>query len=184
MQRHTLRIVYLVSFVATSITLAPAEARAHFSETRVGESPAPAGGAQFGFADAFVYCTATPNSTGRPAAIDWTGSLSIADNTFTLLVRSAPPLTTGIFIYGVDTAQYPVGDGFLCVSPFIPGFVALQPGAPPNAAGVVRRRLDFTALSGAGIITPGVTRYFQYMYRDSSPAGVNFSDGLAATFAP
>ncbi len=184
MQRHSFRIAFLASFFATSTALAPAEARVHGSDTRVGESPAPAGGAQFGFAEASVYCTATPNSTGRPAAIGWAGSLSVADNTFTLLVRSAPPLTTGLFIYGVDTAQYPVGDGWLCVSPFIPGFVALQPGSPPNAAGVVRRRLDFPALSGAGVITPGVTRYFQYMYRDSTPAGVNFSDGLAVTFAP
>ncbi len=190
MNMQSIRAGLFTSLVATSMALAPA--RAHSLSTGC-NSPAPTrdgnanrsiGGAQFGFADTFVYCTSLPNSTGRPSAIGSSGSLSIAANTFTLLVRGAPPSTTGMFFYGTAQAQFPMGDGILCVSPYNPGVVAVQPGAAPNAAGIVRKKLNFPNLSSAGVITPGSTWYFQYMYRDDTPAGFNFTDALGARFAP
>lgn len=188
MKAQLFRNGILASFVATAITLAPAEARAHQSWM---DSPNSMHGRavnpppdSLGLAGTSSYCLSTPNSTGRPCALDSTGSLSIAVNDFTLRARSAPPGTTGMFFFGQNHVQYPLGDGYLCLNPHPPGIIPLLPGASPNAAGIVRRRLNFQALSGAGLITPGSTWHFQYWFRDTGPSSFNLSDGLSATFAP
>jgi hypothetical protein len=186
MNTQSLRFGSFTSLFVTSLALAPAHALSASgnSSTPPRVSTASTPSSTFGFADTFIYCTALPNSTGGSAAIDSVGSLSMAANTFTLLVQGAPPSTTGMFFYGTAQAQIPMGDGLLCVSAYNPGIVALQPGAAPNAFGLVRKNLNFPSLSGAGIIEPGTTCYFQYMYRDKTAAGFNFSDGLGVTFAP
>ncbi len=190
MNMQSFRFGFFTSLFVTSLAVAPANAHALNTGSNSSTPPrdtstsAPIGSATFGFGDTFIYCTALPNSTGVSAAIDSVGSLSIAANTFTLLVQGAPPSTTGMFFYGTAQAQIPMGDGVLCVSAFNPGIVALQPGAAPNELGLVRKKLNFPSLSGAGIIDPGNTCYFQYMYRDKTSAGFNFSDGLGVTFAP
>lgn len=135
-------------------------------------------------AGTFHYCTANPNSTGRPCAIDSTGSLSIANNTFTLLAKRCPPSTSGIFIYGREPAQYPMWGGYLCISPFAPGILRLSPGEHADSNGNVVRQVDLANLPAGGSIGPGTTWYFQYTYRDLAPARVNSSDGLGATFLP
>lgn len=188
MKSQSFGIGFLASLLATTVTLVPARASAHQTgfDTPATNKTQPGGVINSIPDDTFTYCQSTPNSTGRPCAIDAIGSVSLAENDFTLLIRGAPPLTTGMFFYGQGQAHYPAGDGYLCVSPHHPGLVLLQPGSPPNAAGIVRRRLDFATLSGAGLIAPGSTWYFQYMYRDLTPTGTGFnlSDGLCAKFAP
>jgi hypothetical protein len=65
------------------------------------------------------YCPSTPNSTGNPALIWYTGSTSIAANDFTLTTSQCPPGTFGIFLMGHNQGSSPLGNGTLCIgAPF------------------------------------------------------------------
>ena len=46
------------------------------------------------------YCKSTANSTGAAAAIDWSGTPSLSDNSATLLVSDLPSTQPGLFFYG------------------------------------------------------------------------------------
>ena len=132
------------------------------------------------------YCGALANSTGAAASIGWSGSTSIAENTFELNAANLPAGQPGLFYYGPNQIQLPFGDGLRCVGG---GAFRLQPTLVPNGAGQVARLLDFTQgppSTGPGAIAPGDLVNFQYWYRDPAAgmSGFNLTDGLAATFAP
>jgi len=121
-------------------------------------------------------CTSAPNSVGPGSIIGWTGSLSIATNTFTLTANGCPPRVAGFFYYGTDTVPVPFGDGFQCVGGSV---FRLGPTQRTDANGDASRLVDFTrppASSGPGMIGPVVTWFFQWYYRDEhGPGGTGFN---------
>ena len=132
------------------------------------------------------YCSANANSSGLPASIGSSGSLSIASNDFHLTVSSSAFNQPGLFYYGGNQIQVTFGNGFRCVG--APLF-RLNPPLAADATGFVMRQLDFTAPpanGGPGEITPASTWNFQWWHRDPMGGGAlfNLSDGLAVTFAP
>jgi len=135
------------------------------------------------------YCSVTPNSTGSAALISSTGSTLITSNDFGLSIAGAVPGNAGLFFYGSNQAQLPLGDGFLCVTGGSSGIIRLQPPVQIDGAGNALRPIDFSAppaSSGPGAIIAGSTWNFQFWYRDPAggPAGSNLSDGLSVVFCP
>ena len=128
---------------------------------------------------AWNYCEATPSSTGNAAVISWLGSLSAADQNFSLVAGGAPPGGFGLFFYGPGFAQLPVSNGFLCVD----GPVRL--GATPiDSLGIASWQVNLMqpAADGAAILGDS-TWCFQFWFRDPNVgAGSNFSDGLIVRF--
>ncbi len=118
------------------------------------------------------YCDSTPNSTGAAAELTALGSLSAADQDLTLQVSPVPD-ARGLFIFGLNQVQLPLGDGFLCVL----GNFLFFPANPFEGSQVAQ--LPLTVPIGAD----GVTVQFQYAFRDNDAGGnLNFSNGLALTF--
>lgn len=129
------------------------------------------------------YCPSVVNSTGAPARIDGLGSSSVSTNDFALTGSSLPPHTVVLAIYGVNSAQFPLGDGFLCINPFAPGLVRLHT-AQAQSNGTMQCPLDFPTLPASGHITAGSSWNFQLWYRDavSGGTGSNLSDALNVSF--
>ncbi|MBL8861826.1 MAG: FG-GAP repeat protein [Planctomycetes bacterium] len=136
--------------------------------------------ADFGGACAtpYAFCAAANNSTGVPALISHTGTVSISANNFGLLCTGLPPNTSALFYFGQTEIQQPFGNGFRCVggSVFRLGIQQASPG------GTIARNLDFPTAPGA--LGPGSTAKFQCWYRNPAAggAGFNLSNGLSATF--
>ena len=89
----------------------------------------------------------------------------------------------GLFFYGPETADAPLGDGTLCVG----GASWRLPVLTTDGTGSVSYALDVTQPPNpAAMITAGSRWYFQFWFRDpaSGGAGFNFSDGLAVDFCP
>jgi hypothetical protein len=131
------------------------------------------------------YCAANPNSTGLPASMGWGGSTRIGANDFRISAYDLPATTFGVFFYGDAAVQQPFGDGFRCV-----GSPVVRLGVQPTSVfGDVERAIDFTQppfAAGAGALTAGATKRFQFWYRNPAAggAGFNLTDGLAVTFCP
>ena len=121
------------------------------------------------------YCTSTPNSTGSPARIDWSGSCVAATNDFTLLAAPVPDQPF-LFFFGPGQTQVPFGNGVLCVSG---GLKRILP--PEFATGnVAERKVDLAQYG----LTAGTTVNFQCWFRDPAAGGAKYdsSDALAVTF--
>lgn len=133
------------------------------------------------------YCLSVPNSTGVGAKIGITGSVSLAANNLFLRVTDAPPLTMGLFFYGVKPTSLPFQGSFLCVEPPIRRFV---PAVQVNANGVATYMLPLAQGLVAHqqiYVLPGDVLNFQFLYRDSRSPNwprTNFSDGLRIVFEP
>ncbi len=134
------------------------------------------------------YCVTSPNSVGAGARIFGSGSQSITVNTFQLQIFFAPPGQSGLFFYGTEPGQVPIGGAFLCVGQG--GVVQRLPVVQADFLGTAFLPLDFGAPpmnSGAGQVVAGTHYYFQFWYRDSgAPGGSGFSlsDGLDVSFCP
>jgi hypothetical protein len=129
-----------------------------------------------------TYCTSLPNSTGATAAITWTGSCVVADNNFTLVVRSCPISQPGLFIYGANQASIPFGNGVLCLGQPI---LRLNPPVFVDSTGLASKGVDLAnPPSASGTITAGSTWNFQMWLRDPNAGGAayNFTDGMSVTF--
>ncbi len=129
------------------------------------------------------FCSTSANSVGAGALMGASGSVSLADNAFTVRVSGAPS-TVGLFFYGSQQTQSPAGNGSLCVAGQT---VRMNPATVADGAGANSRLLDFTGgnpATGSGTISPGSTWFFQYWYRDVAAGGAqfNFSDGLQVNF--
>ncbi|MDP6369567.1 MAG: hypothetical protein QF615_08160, partial [Planctomycetota bacterium] len=130
------------------------------------------------------YCIANPNSSGAAAAMTSTGSSSVSANDLTLFCTSASATQFGLFFYGPNQVQLPLGDGNLCVTG---GIQRLSPPLLTSGGGTASRPLDIAAPpSPSGQITPGSSWNFQFWFRDPGfgNAGYNLSDGLSVTFCP
>ena len=132
--------------------------------------------------DAANYCALSPNSVDPfGAQMAWQGSLRISQANFTLETVSVPPNTLCMYIFGVNQAQTPFGNGYRCV-----GSPVLR--LPPfNASpwGDALWSLDFATYPGS-TITAAAPRHFQLWYRNAAAggAGFNLSDGLRVSFCP
>ena len=129
--------------------------------------------------DAFEsYCVAAPNSTGSGATIDFSGNISVAEDTFALRAGGAPASVSGLFLQGSNRVQTPLGAGLRCVGGSV---FRLQPIIKTDALGRASRTLELTTPSQAAArILPGSSWNFQLWYRDGQSA--NLTDGLGVTF--
>lgn len=126
------------------------------------------------------FCQATPNSTGLPASMSFTGSCSVAENDLNLQVGPMPD-GFGFFFYGQSTQSgIPAGDGILCLG------AQVYRSLPALAAGSLLTTPFDVANPPvpAATILSGATWNFQLVFRDlpAGGAGFNFSDGLQLTF--
>lgn len=131
------------------------------------------------------YCDLSPNSAGPGASIRTAGLASISQNDFTLISTDAIPNKVGLFFYGPNQINVPLGDGRLCVG----GVVRLNPPVVTDGSGTATRVVDLTtAPAGAGPnqITAGSTWNFQHWLRDPDAMGSGFtlSNGVEVSFIP
>jgi hypothetical protein len=129
-----------------------------------------------------TYCQATINSTGFASAINWAGSASVAANNLVLQAFFCPPSTNGIFFYGPQQTQAPLGNGNICIT----GGTFRLPAVATDAGGTASHALDITSPPPGGQITAGSIWHFQFWFRDIPAGGsqFNFSNGLKVTFCP
>lgn len=134
--------------------------------------------------DPVRYCTANPNSTGLTTRIDFSGSVRVSDDDFILSASNMPGGSFGLFFFGDQQTQTPIGgsQGVLCVG-------GTQFRLPPVQAdfllGTAFYQLDFTDPSTNGAqILGGSTWNFQMWHRDAVAGQVtsNTSDGLQISF--
>ncbi|MFT4543286.1 MAG: hypothetical protein ACI835_005756 [Planctomycetota bacterium] len=116
------------------------------------------------------YCSATANSTGRPAEIFATGKRRVPSDS--LVLRSGPipddvPVT---FFYGPNQAQLAFGNGFLCVGQ--PRYTVAPPTRALNRVAGVRVPTRLWAH------VPGSLN-FQCIFRDTAAGGANFNSSVA-----
>jgi len=133
------------------------------------------------------YCTAISNSSGSPAAMDASGSASLAANDLVLSAAPLPASHNGLFIYSPDPTQVPLGNGNLCIGNQTLGFVLRLPAETSDGSGLITHALDLTAPPDPlGLITPGSTWHFSCWFRDVPAGGAffNFADGYTITLAP
>ena len=129
------------------------------------------------------YCTAVANSTGMRAEMGYSGTTSVSTNNFRLMADKCPPNKSGLFYYGHNQVQIPVGDGHLCVGGGLVRLGVVSTGS----AGRPSKLIDFTNLHNPnGQIYPGDTWNFSFWFRDPAggPAGYNFADGMTVRFCP
>jgi hypothetical protein len=131
------------------------------------------------------YCVAAPNSVGPGATMWYAGTTSVGANDLELTAFGCPPNKLGIFFYGTNAAQVPMGNGWRCIANPIHRIGTVT----TDGFGDAMRALDFTLPpmnAGADAITIGSTRRFQLYYRDPAAGGArtNVTDGLAITFCP
>ena len=122
------------------------------------------------------YCAVSPNGAGLGSFISVAGSQDVADQDLTLSVAQANTNAFGLFFYGPDRDDSPLGNGRICVG----GGLNRLPIVQTDGAGVATFSLDFTALPAP--IMNGDTARFQFWHRDTIGAGYNFSNGIEVTF--
>ncbi|MEO0661146.1 MAG: hypothetical protein AAFZ87_06390, partial [Planctomycetota bacterium] len=125
------------------------------------------------------YCDAQPTPSGFPGIIDTLGSTSLAANDLQLVALNVPALTFGIFYFGQNQTQVPVGDGNLCVdNPFF-----RLPVVQASIFGDVTFDLNPATLpAGYPDIQPGDNWNFSFWFRQSGGVGSNFTDALQIEF--
>ncbi len=123
-----------------------------------------------------IYCQAAFNSTGFPASMSTTGNGSLSANNFNLITVTCPPGVHGIYFYGEGQTLAPLGNGWLCIA----SNIVRLPVVTVDAFGDATYHPDLPTLQGAG---PGVTKNFQFWYRDPAAGGAffNVSDAASVT---
>jgi hypothetical protein len=123
-----------------------------------------------------TYCTGKVSSTGTPSSIGSTGTPSLSTQDFILFGFNGVAGTVGIYIWSdVGEASIPFANGFLCLaSPIHRG-----PGHVYDGFGV--------AIASIPVVPAdiGVTRWFQFWYRDQTHpdgTGQGTTDAAAVTF--
>jgi hypothetical protein len=113
-------------------------------------------------------------TSGKGAALSGAGNASVGADSFVLSVSGGPANKPGIFFQGNNQLGggngNPAGDGLLCTS----GGTIRYSVNPLDAGGA-------TSQGGFGVnAAPGVTRNYQYWFRDTGNAcggGFNFTNG-------
>jgi hypothetical protein len=131
-----------------------------------------AGGSQAGCA----------NSQGLGAVLSASGEASVGADTVVLSVAGAPPATPGLFFGAAQAASevggpFLFGDGLRCAS----GSVVRLGVTFTDAAGSAGTSGSLSVLEG---LAPGVTRHYQFWYRDpAGPCGQGFNTSNAYAIA-
>jgi hypothetical protein len=125
------------------------------------------------------------NSSGVGARLENLGGVSCSLDDASLRVTQLPPNKAGILYMGTLPKNNGLGlangDGIRCVAGQLKRFPIQHGGALGSF------QLDMPVSASGGLITPGSTWYFQVWYRDAPipcATQLNFSNGLAITFAP
>ncbi|MEM8709859.1 MAG: hypothetical protein AAGG01_02820 [Planctomycetota bacterium] len=138
------------------------------------------------------YCgPANVNTTGNPAQIVGSGSVTTASNDVSLLCLNMPQQAFGMFLVSssVGFVANPGGsEGNLCLGGAIGRYVG--PGQIQNSgqAGAISLAIDLTSVpqpSSTVAVQAGETWYWQAWFRDSTTGGAptsNTSDGLQIDF--
>ncbi|MFT5052104.1 MAG: hypothetical protein ACI8QZ_003536 [Chlamydiales bacterium] len=128
-----------------------------------------------GIDNAQNYCVSTPNSSGSAASISALGCDSVVANGFELQAVDLPPNRTGLFFHGPNSAQYPFGNGTMCIGAGRQRLRVLR----SDTAGVMSAAVDFTS-PRTQQIQAGSTWHFQTYFRDAGVgAGFDLSDAVA-----
>ncbi|MEL6429269.1 MAG: hypothetical protein AAFR54_08830 [Planctomycetota bacterium] len=124
-----------------------------------------------------AFCATNPNSSGSATQLTAVGSTTVTANDFALIATNVPASQPGLFFLGLDQAQVPFGDGFLCIGGSL---VRINPPVFASAAGEVTRSVDLLALPVSTVVSAGATTRFQFWHRDPFVAGsgFNLSNGL------
>lgn len=128
----------------------------------------------------------SPNSAGSGALIDAGGSASVAAADMTLSVIGCPAGAFGLFFYGSEAADQPLGDGRLLVGGESAGLLRL-PALQTDGVGAATQGVPFAAPQqsfGPAALVAGSSWNFQFWYRDPAAggAGFNLSNGLLVGF--
>lgn len=123
-----------------------------------------------------VYCQAAFNSTGFPASITSSGNGSLSANNLNLLTVTCPAGVHGMYFYGDGQTLAPLGNGWLCIG----SNLVRLPVITVDGFGDAPYHPDLPSLHGAAL---GVTKNFQFWYRDPAAGGAffNVSDALGVT---
>ncbi|MDP6839512.1 MAG: zinc metalloprotease [Planctomycetota bacterium] len=126
------------------------------------------------------YCTSSANSTGGAATINAGGTASVSANDTLLSSYPVPPNQFGLFFYGPNQVNAPLGNGRLCVG----GGVYRLGVVSSDSFGIAMHSLDITSPPQAsGQITAGSTWNFQYWFRDPGTGASNdLSDAVQISF--
>lgn len=128
-----------------------------------------------------TVCAGSPTSVTSGASLSTFGTTSIAANNFGLFTQGVPPGQFGLGIYGDAQDFVPLGDGLLCIG----GTTIYRLGlAQADLFGIAALPVDFNNLPIGGTITPGETVFWQFWFRDTTPAGFNLTDAISVIFCP
>lgn len=126
------------------------------------------------------FCTPIPAPGGGIPTMNWSGSTSVAANDLALLATGIPPNQFGLFFYSDSQAFTFLGDGVLCLGQPL---YRIAPIVQSSVFGVASLAIDNTAPPvPAAQIMAGDTWNFSFWFRQASPFGYNFADGLSVTF--
>lgn len=126
------------------------------------------------------FCFSLPTPSGPGATMGWAGSPSVSANDLQLLASNVPPLQFGLFFYSRTQSFTSLGGGILCLGQPL---YRIAPVVQASVFGFANLTLDVTSpLDPAGQILAGDTWHFSFWFREPSPSGFNFADGLTVTF--
>lgn len=135
------------------------------------------------------YCTAAPNSSGNVGVIRASGSVIVFQQDLFLSVSGLPNNQFGIFLVAPQQDFVPGSafgsDGNLCLGGPIGRFNLPNQIQGSGSAGQFNLTVDTQAIPTPTAFVPilqGQTWNFQAWFRDATPAGSNFSDGVQVTF--
>jgi hypothetical protein len=123
------------------------------------------------------YCVANANSTGSPADLSASGSTSAGAGDL-MLTSSPVPNQNGIFFHGINQAQNPFGNGFMCTTG------GITRGAVVAASGNVATYIyDNSDAKHSVTAFVGSTRNFQHWFRDPMGGGALFNTSNAISIS-
>jgi hypothetical protein len=126
------------------------------------------------------YCAANANSTGTPAEIGAWCSANVSDGSLSLIAAPVPD-QFGVFFHGATQTQAVFGNGYLCITDdLVRGIVT---HAWDQSASYRYDNSDAEHGLGAYV---GMTRHFQYWFRDPVAGGAffNTSDAISIAVLP
>jgi hypothetical protein len=135
------------------------------------------------------FCPSTPNSSGQPSILGYTGSIGVIDNFFFLAGANLPVGQTGYFL-GAQNEGFianPAGSqGYLCLGSQSLARFRSQLGQV-DIGGQFSAQIDLRSIPATPpvAVNPGETWNFQFWHRDGNPGPTsNFTPALMVTFCP
>ena len=111
------------------------------------------------------------------------GSTNVFADDLTLTVEGAARLKSTVLCMGTGIKNLPVGDGKLCIGGKLRRFPPQRTSMSGTAS--LTRLVELANINAPGLISPGMTLYFQGIYRDPAGpcgSGFNSTNALPVTF--